>query len=831
MRHKEAMEERSREPLELNSESEESDKSDLSVFSEGPACSHPQAPNIHQSQALQPVKSQDQVVVDQVESQDDPNSCTEIYQCSIRLFHTHPVVLYASLATVFSHILRHTPAGVSSYSLRCQTDLVKITLSNGVLNQPPHQIMHSEKMAIRNIPKDIRTVISWLQLSPRLNIYVCCRECFAIYDDSDSTPDLCTHSYIHGKASTSDTETSSKRDHKNPSDLSVCNQPLYKSGDHRTPIRRYATQDMFYWRARLFSRPDVEDALDLSAGRSRKPYDPHCVKDIQDSRIWKQFADPEGHQFTAQSGNLAFGMFTDGINQMVTDNPASMFLSRSLYFLPIEIGRNPENVFLAGIAPGPQEPSLELVNWIIQPIVAQLNTLWKAGLSLSQTHQNPSGRRIFAALLPFFADLPALRCSLGFASFAAKRIWPKGTLENQKIWALEFDNCKTRSEQKRLLEDHGTQYLELLKLEYWNIIDYYVVDSMHNLLLGLINWHTRQFWCILTKKNSLSLSPPKQNKNEKALQTNNLTYMTSISTPSPIPLMPHSTHKQSTWTQAMSLLTPLWTMGGTRAIPVLGKASFGRLKADEWRNLFTIQLTLVLPALWKECEPKTQSLLHNFAHLVSLVNIALASSTSTSCIAAYRHHIKSYVQSCLVLFDGIGLAPNHHMVFHLADSLERFGPSRAWWSFPMERLMGNVLKAPDNNQHDLPGLPLSIQPYIKQLKSLYDPIPFEPEIVTKYQDDYLESPVFNELIAKLNKKFSLSDSIWFAKIVQAYSPVTSRAKFLKNHRVADEVYSVSNVNKNNSVIALKPGLQAAYGQIEKIFQHSRQMPNGKIELH
>ncbi|KAI7958406.1 hypothetical protein MJO29_006623 [Puccinia striiformis f. sp. tritici] len=353
------MEERSREPLELNSESEESDKSDLSVFSEGPACSHPQAPNIHQSQALQPVKSQDQVVVDQVKSQDDPNSCTEIYQCT----------------------------GVSSYSLRCQTDLVKITLSNGVLNQPPHQIMHSEKMAIRNIPKDIRTVISWLQLSPRLNIYVCCRECFAIYDDSDSTPDLCTHSYIHGKASTSDTKTSSKRDHKNPSDLSVCNQPLYKSGDHRTPIRRYATQDMFYWRARLFSRPDVEDALDLSAGRSRKPYDPHCVKDIQDSRIWKQFADPEGHQFTAQSGNLAFGMFTDGINpngnRQSGKHVSITFIVLVCFSLPIEIGRNPENVFLAGIAPGPQEPSLELVNWIIQPIVAQLNTLWKAGLSLS----------------------------------------------------------------------------------------------------------------------------------------------------------------------------------------------------------------------------------------------------------------------------------------------------------------------------------------------------------------------------------------------------------------------------------------------------------------
>ncbi|MBW0488105.1 hypothetical protein O181_027820 [Austropuccinia psidii MF-1] len=117
---------------------------------------------------------------------------------------------------------------------------------------------------------------------------------------------------------------------------------------------------------------------------------------------------------------------------------------------------------------------------------------------------------------------------------------------------------------------------------------------------------------------------------------------------------------------------PTWIK---HAIPVLGKASFGRLKADEWQNLFKVQLPLILPVLWKDSIPKTLSLLHNFAHLVSFVNVALKQSTSAKRIQCYCDHIISYLEGCLIIFDGVNSAPNHHMAIHLAEYMERFGPT------------------------------------------------------------------------------------------------------------------------------------------------------------
>jgi hypothetical protein len=143
------------------------------------------------------------------------------------------------------------------------------------------------------------------------------------------------------------------------------------------------------------------------------------------------------------------------------------------------------------------------------------------------------------------------------------------------------------------------------------------------------------------------------------------------------------------------LQIPTWIK---RAIPVLGKASFGRLKADEWRNLFTIQLPLILPPYWNDQDPVSQSLLHNFADLVSLVNLALKRTMNADRVEQYLHHTRRYIESSILLFPEITLAPNHHMAFHIAKGLQGFGPCRAWWSFSMERLMSQVLKSTGNNR-------------------------------------------------------------------------------------------------------------------------------------
>jgi hypothetical protein len=132
-------------------------------------------------------------------------------------------------------------------------------------------------------------------------------------------------------------------------------------------------------------------------------------------------------------------------------------------------------------------------------------------------------------------------------------------------------------------------------------------------------------------------------------------------------------------------------------IPVLGKASYGKLKADEWHNLFQIQLPLIMAKVWYGTNWVEMSLLQNFAHLVSAVNLALKRSTTPERINAYSYHIKEYLPSLIILFPECGLAPNHHMSMHVPDGLAQIGPVRAWWSFPMERLMGEILRSCHNN--------------------------------------------------------------------------------------------------------------------------------------
>ncbi|KNF02844.1 hypothetical protein PSTG_04129 [Puccinia striiformis f. sp. tritici PST-78] len=84
-------------------------------------------------------------------------------------------------------------------------------------------------------------------------------------------------------------------------------------------------------------------------------------------------------------------------------------------------------------------------------------------------------------------------------------------------------------------------------------------------------------------------------------------------------------------------------------LSLLGKASRGKVKADKWRNLYTMQLPLILPIY------------------------------------------------CILIFDLETVAPNHYMAIHLAECLKKSGPVRSWWAFPLERLMAQILKASHNN--------------------------------------------------------------------------------------------------------------------------------------
>lgn len=666
---------------------------------------------------------------------------------------------------VFSHVSMKG----TSWILDVQRTNIELSLTHGLkLNSSPAELYPYNDELLNRIPRTISTVFGWLQIDPTLIYMNCCTSCFALYP-IDSAPPTCNHrisSIPSGPPESTDldAEFAAEPCEDYTPDLSerVCGMPLLRSARGlQKPVRRYAFQSLPDWIARFLSRPEVESWLDESLEESSKPFnldDP--IHDIHEAKIWKEFCGPDGKQFTSTTGNLTFAMFVDGINPFGNKqsgrHTSITFIVLVCLTLPVQMRYQPENIFLVGIVPGPREPSLEQMNWVLLPVVTQLKSLWNQGLLLSRTHRHKNGRLIRAALLPFLADIPALRRSLGFPSARAtyfcsmcllKRSqvknfnlssWPPRTTCQHKIWAYQARNAQTVKERENIFNTHGVRYSVLLDLEYWDIIHFHVVDSMHNLLLGLLAWHCRRFWAMKEIVNeednvpSISTSelfdllsehvnptpagvrtedPRFESEDEDEHESNiSLADNTDSSNnnfnplgegwsgkwePPPIDQIIFDSKMLANINSLLPRIhIPSWIK---RAIPVLGKASFRKLKADEWRNLFTIQLPLILIPMWYGHDEVKTSLLKNFCHLVSLVNLALKRVMTSETISLYRKHISQYLEGSVVLFDHCQPTCNHHLAIHLADCLENFSPVRAWWSFPLERLMGTILKSCHNN--------------------------------------------------------------------------------------------------------------------------------------
>ncbi|POW03571.1 hypothetical protein PSHT_11641 [Puccinia striiformis] len=399
-----------------------------------------------------------------------------------------PAVLIVNLKTVLFYVTQQISLAASSYLLKLDRQLVEIVASQGLTPlMPPRTLSYSENIALDAYPKCTQTIIRHLAINPDLNYLICCPKCFAMYPES-SAPENCVHSTFQ----------------------SCENEPSEGDTQDLPPLN----EDTLLAERNMSG---IEDALTAVAARSRAPYNATMeMSDIHDSRTWKEFRGPDGRQFTSNASNITFGMFMDGINpygnRQAGKHASVTFIILVCLSLPVSLRYSPENIFIAGIAPGPKEPSLEEVNWILRPVIEQLKSLWEPGVQLSKTYKHSTGRLVFAALLPFFADLPALRRALGFASTSAERMcsycllkknninnieqesWPLQSLDDHRHWAKESLKAPNLKAQKQILDDHGVRYSIFLELPYWNILDYHVVDSMHNLLLGLLKWQCTRFW-------------------------------------------------------------------------------------------------------------------------------------------------------------------------------------------------------------------------------------------------------------------------------------------------------------------------------------------------
>lgn len=269
---------------------------------------------------------------------------------------------------------------------------------------------HSDGLKVNllmdQIPQDPWTLFNHFDLHPRLQAYICCPDCYALYNNDASAPQTCTY--------------------EDPPEATPCSSALFATRtihgkDFRRPLCLYVAQSLKEWAGRLLSQESVESHLKVLISLADRPQN---MRDFWDGEAIRSFLGPDGLPFLDcrdEELRLVFSLSMDefspfgNVNKAVTVTAIYMACmnppSDTRYLL--------ENIFLAGILPGPHKPSLQQINLALHHLVQQLVDFWNAGFSFSCTALYPEGKLAKAAILLLVADILAARQMGGFTAITS----------------------------------------------------------------------------------------------------------------------------------------------------------------------------------------------------------------------------------------------------------------------------------------------------------------------------------------------------------------------------------------------------------------------------
>jgi Transposase family tnp2 len=301
-----------------------------------------------------------------------------------------------------------------------------------------------------------------------------------------------------------------------------CGELLFDShtinGGYVLPRFKYDAQDLKQWVGWLLSRPSIEEAVFNAFRRRRKTR----MEDTWDAgHLCKILQKPKGERFLpgpTDEMRLAFSFSIDSFNPYHMKEAKQTVSSTALWLillnLPPHLRYRPENMFLAGIIPGPRKPSLSDINHSIKLLVDVLLEFFDPGVWYSRTARHMDGCRVRAILVSVVSDMPAARQAVGFSSPTStlfctrcnlkiqdienidKRDWPRRDVDQHVQNARKWRDAQTLEEQENLFKNHGIRWSPLLDLPYWDPILFTAIEPMHVFDAGLFQTHLRQVWGI-----------------------------------------------------------------------------------------------------------------------------------------------------------------------------------------------------------------------------------------------------------------------------------------------------------------------------------------------
>ena len=428
-------------------------------------------------------------------------------------------VVYASLILIL--VLRFL------FNLsRRKTDVVLAGLRDilRLANVPSEQL--------ESVPHDSRTVLQMFRLDPITTTYVMCSKCYALYPLT-VTERTCTHKPTDQSDPCSAPilrlvgEPTWSRSRDNSSSGSEAGEEGGENNDNRwVPIKTYTHQSFVHWLASMLCRPGVEDLIDdydqLFAEKDG-------IEDIWDTKFMWDF--PDSTQATHErrpfftpamkhDGRYAFSLSMDSFdplgNVTAKHSISATGINMVLLNLPPHLRHKTENLYHAGVVPGPGKPSNEQINHFTQLIVDEFASLYEHGVRYSKTAKYPDGRACKCIIAILVTDALAARQVAGFRSVTSyhpctsclitthdletlTRPWFGRDPVQHREHAMLWKDALTPGDRKKIEEVHQIRWSPLLELRYWNPSLSTVIDSMHNLYLRLIQDHCRNIWGIHTE--------------------------------------------------------------------------------------------------------------------------------------------------------------------------------------------------------------------------------------------------------------------------------------------------------------------------------------------
>ncbi|HEV7738573.1 MAG TPA: hypothetical protein VGO47_14530 [Chlamydiales bacterium] len=372
------------------------------------------------------------------------------------------------------------------------------------------------------IPETLKLALSRFNLDGHVTLYAVCPACHCTFK-----PSYKPGSVIPIYPSHCTSQLTSDQGHG-------CNEPLLqprKSNDEFTkPIKAFVYHHFHDFVAYLLSREDLEHRIDSACDgvlKSLVSTGPHILtKNFFEAEFVKSFGGPGNSPetlFIQRHGEarLLWVLNVDFFNpeglRIRGATKSSGIISMACLNLGLDICYKPENMYIAGVVAGPQEPHMTELNHYLRPLIDDLLESWTKGVHYSKTASSPMGRISRSAIAIVACDLPAARKTAQLASFTSHfycsvcQCSQKSTLgrvdydnwlprDNELIrtHAEKWNAASSTQERIRIFTAHGVRWSELWRLPYWDPSKQLIVDSMHTILEVLVQCHVRDILRLTT---------------------------------------------------------------------------------------------------------------------------------------------------------------------------------------------------------------------------------------------------------------------------------------------------------------------------------------------